>query len=179
MEDVIDKFEKAAQRCEGAEKVFSTDPLDAMIKRLADEADRVGRSWSGSWLGTHSTVYTENFRPPRSGEYFDVHSGTAVGSWYEYAYEAVEAVILKRAGVDNLDPIIEASKAASEAFQQSRDELLPILDALIEQSGSEPLKEIRSKLGVLKPYFSKDEFIKPQMPKSFFTNDYAAVARSL
>lgn len=186
MDNTLDDIVLAAKRCEQAAVAFDTEPVSSACERLHDSINAIGASWSGSWLGNHSSIYMKGLRPLAPGEVFDKEWGTenvfsnrTRGPWCIYPYEAVADEIIRRASLPDMTVITQAAKRVEESFEQSRDELLPIFDALLAEKQDTTLKELRQSLAGLSSHISRMEFVEVQRPKQFFSRDYQAVAQSM
>jgi predicted nucleotide-binding protein len=183
MDNIIDELVRAARRCERAAKAVKKEPLDGVRQRLMDACQEIGLGWSGSWLGYHAFVYLQGLRPARPGEHFDsewggvgAHCSRSVGSWCEYAFEAVKQEILRRANVIDLDAIAEVAKLAKDAFATARQDVLPALDAILATQEDATLRDLRKQTAELNDHFSTEEFIQLWRPKGeFFSRDMLAI----
>jgi len=101
-------------------------------------------------------------------------SNRTSGPWCEYSYEAVKNEILRRAQVSDLSPIRQAAKEALTAFDPSKNELLPTLDALLSSHDDSVLREIRQKIIELKSYLPGFVFVESQAPHQIITCDSLA-----
>lgn len=54
---VADELFKIADRLEVQSKKLQEEDMDKPLQALSDAAERVGKAWSGSWLGYHSKIY--------------------------------------------------------------------------------------------------------------------------
>ena len=107
---------------------------EAFSKPLADlkaVSERIGKSWSGSWLGYHSRVYYENFNTPPPGARFsqewgfmDSHfiPGTR-GKWQEYGFDDVVSHIMNEAGNPDLDVLDSIANETREFFEDAHSVL--------------------------------------------------------
>jgi predicted nucleotide-binding protein len=183
MDDVLDEIVRVARRCESAAQTFQDEPLHSMIERLRSVSEEVGKAWSGSNLGYHAGVYVNGLRPQRPGEHFDsewgaqhAFSNRTSGDWGEYSYEAVEAAILERAGIEDLDVISQAAKACGEVFDDAKSEMLPTFDAVLASHDDAVLRDLREKLEELPSHFSRHDFQRATLPQGqVMTRDYLAM----
>ncbi|MBY0357954.1 MAG: hypothetical protein K2W82_08135 [Candidatus Obscuribacterales bacterium] len=117
--------------------------LDAAVSSVERAANRVGQSFSGSWLGYHSRVYYADFAAPPPGARFNPEWGLmldrrmvsamgglsgSVGNWQEYLSETVASEILRMAGDPSFDT--KESKASFEEFKKAKSETRSIIEAL-------------------------------------------------
>ena len=126
------------------------EPLD----RLQAAVEEIGKSWSGSNIGYHAYVYYQGLRAPPPGRHFsqewglmDAISGGSIGEWTEFAPEQVEAEIRARAGHPNLDPAIDLRNDITRQFEESKLDVLSLLEQLPLSGGF--LNRLEAELGKL------------------------------
>lgn len=142
------------------------------LQRVAEVADKVGGSHSGSWMGYHSRVYYENFADPPAGADFSVEWGLmhpnyfrgTVGDWKEYAFEDVERFILKSAGDVELDELKKQSQALEEVFEDQKRNALSILEIALKRGEDIYLSSLKSQVGEL-DLLSSTKFVSSVSPK--------------
>lgn len=54
---------------------FDSELVQTEIQKLKDTIQILSASWSGSWLGYHSTVYIEKFKSKSIADFFDPECG--------------------------------------------------------------------------------------------------------
>ena len=103
---------------------------------MIEAASEIGKSSSGSWFGYHSRVYYEDFEVPPPGAVFsqlwglmDAYTMGSRGSWQEYRFDDVVAVIQERAGNPSIDELLKLSKKAASAFDEAKTAARSILHA--------------------------------------------------
>ena len=107
------------------------EAVDLLIK----SAEQIGKSWSNSWLGYHSTVYYNNFAPPPPGARFSQANGLTAdrlvsntrGEWIEYPFDYVKQVVCEAAGNPDLSLVIPKQKEANEVFEEIKDSTLSLI----------------------------------------------------
>jgi predicted nucleotide-binding protein len=143
----------AAEAAKGDAKGVS-GPLKALLKA----AEQVGRSFSGSWLGYHATVYYADLRPVPNGARFSQQSGLAerfdsdtIGDWAEYSPESVRDAIYQSARVANLNLAEETAATATRLLEDSKAVALSIIELELNR-GSDPfLSKVKSDLEGAQP----------------------------
>jgi len=182
MDDVLDDLIRIADRCERAARVFDTEPLLGIRKRLCDASDSIAEAWSGGWIGYHAHVYTADLSPRRPGQHFDLEWGatygrsmTTDGVWAEFRYDAVYREILCRA--DGADPraIEDEARRIGAIFDDCKRELLPTLDAVIATHRDETLMDIRKKAAELSVPTSAADYLAVMRPSQVMTRDQRAI----
>lgn len=106
-------------------------------KSLEDAANIVGASFSGSWLGYHSTVYYENFEHPPAGAHFSSEWGlkemfSSLGShgrWREHNPDTVKRAMYKMAGDPDLASLSDRSSAVSGVFSKYKQSVISIIES--------------------------------------------------
>ncbi|MCR9387599.1 nucleotide-binding protein [Vibrio metoecus] len=100
----------------------------SILTPLVNEAEKVAKSWSGSFLGYHSRVYYENLVVPPAGAHFSTEWGLysgydtlgmgCTGEWVEYTFDGIVEYINEKAG--NPDTI-ECKKHSLQAIDKMED----------------------------------------------------------
>ncbi len=183
MDNTLDDLVRIARQCELAGLVLDREPLSTMRDRLLKASETVGEGWSKSYVGYHAHVYIEDLTRPRIGEFFDITCGLersstnqTRGRWREFTYAEVEKEILRRAGVSDVDLINQAADNARDAFEEAREELLPIIDAIISTNDDSVLREIRKQISELQSFVGRQQFADVLTPRrTVITNDYRAL----
>lgn len=167
MDNLLDEMVRAARRCERAALLFDKDPVKGIIQRLTDACNEVGKAWSGSFIGYHAMVYIVGLRPVRPGEYFSKEWGPprSQGDWAEYAFDAIKEEVEKRAGVTDVQPIIEAASIARSSFSSGHEEILPAIDAILASRTDETLRTLRDSIEQLKDHVSMEQFCHSWIPR--------------
>lgn len=181
-DDILDDFVRAAQRCERAAAAFENEPLPSMRKRLMNAVSALESAWSGSWLGYQASIYTANLQPARPGEVFDSEWGTeeafsnrTTGEWGEFDHATIRKRILETAGGVDLDLFTRTAKLAQAAFDESKDDLLPTLDAILSSAKDMTLEDLRADLGKLKNHFSSSDYVELMRPRQVTSCDSIAM----
>ena len=175
---VVQRFEKFVERGEG-ERVQG--PLD----RVQQAAEKVGESWSGSWLGYQANVYYRDLMPPPPGAHFSSEWGSrqgafgqgSSGEWFEYSPEDVEAAINELSGNADLSATRALRKEIAGAIEEEKLQVLSI----VESSGlaDELLKRLAKNIDDLS-VTSQVKVVKTLRPSgSFMVRDTLAVSQGL
>lgn len=97
--EIADKLDSAASKAAPSEVV---DALNA----IENAAVTVSKTWSGSWMGYHATVYYDGFKSPPAGAHFSPEWGLmdtvfddTKGDWKEFNRDKVIEAIYRKAGV--------------------------------------------------------------------------------
>lgn len=64
-----------ADRLEGLSERAAQPEIRQPLERLEEASNRVGRAWSGSWLGYHARIYYKALQPPPIGARFSPEWG--------------------------------------------------------------------------------------------------------
>ncbi len=145
-------------------KKIESDELD----KLQEAAEYIGTSWSGSWLGYHSTVYYKGFRPVPHGTRFNIEWGLmdttfisdcTVGEWEEYAFDKVVSAIQNKAGNPDLNKYDCLVEDAKNSFEESQSRLLSIFSTILSnQADDKFLEDLINKVKETK-IFSPSDFV--------------------
>jgi predicted nucleotide-binding protein len=106
-------------------------------------------------------------------------SSNTAGEWTVYDYDTVVDEIMRRAGVESTGPIVEAARNAEAAFQQARNEILPILDAVLEDHEDKTLRRERDRIEELRSHVTATEFASTEQPHQIVTRDSRALAEAM
>lgn len=115
------------------ETVEREDP--ARTSTLEDAANRVGKSWGGSWLGYQSCVYYMDLTPPPAGAQFSQEFGLipsrairgTTGDWVEYTFDSVYGTIVQLAGAPDICALEAGAASARGMFSNSQSEIVSTL----------------------------------------------------
>jgi predicted nucleotide-binding protein len=150
---LVEKLKKAARASE-------SEDVAKPISDLEEAAQKIGRSFSGSWQGYHSRVYYARFSPPPPGAHFSQEWGlmdtgpTSLGShedWREYDPEVVKARIRELAGEPHLENAHKAADAASDTFEFAKSEIISILQNELDERDDGFLQSLKKQVDELKP----------------------------
>lgn len=118
-------------------KLGSDSKVTAPIQAYEDAAEHIAKSWSGSNLGYHATVYYAGFAEPPAGAVWDVewgglqvHFQGSRGDWRQYERAAVREAIDAAAGGADLNEAEAMAAEAKAAFDTAHGAVLSILTAL-------------------------------------------------
>jgi hypothetical protein len=124
--------EMTALAHEGDEAGFSAG-LDA----LKTAAERIGKAWSGSWLGYQANVYYQGLNPVPAGAQFSQECGLyeryandTVGDWEPFTHDEVIAAIEKAAGGPDMPVLLKTSREAAIRAMDGRATLVALLAGL-------------------------------------------------
>jgi predicted nucleotide-binding protein len=186
VDSVIDDLIITARKCERAAGAFEAEPLAGIKDRLLDAATSLAQAWSGSWIGYHASLYINGLRPRRPDEVFDPEFGLmesfsnqTVGDWQEYTQKAIEQEILRRAELVDLQPLLDAARAAREVFDRTMDHVIPTLDALLAEQQDTALQNVRKKVEEIKSCISRQAYFDLRRPNQFVTRDHLASSHGI
>jgi hypothetical protein len=125
---IAEELFRIAGRLDSQSNKLKNEEFNKPLQRLADAAERVGRAWSGSWLGYHSRVYYADLAEPPPGARFSQEWGMmdtfairdTVGDWREYRFDDVVSAIQQYAGNPDTQKQ-EASLLLLERFSRSHN----------------------------------------------------------
>ena len=184
MSDIVENLFNAAKQCEHASRAFKEEPISTIWDKLIHACKELGEAWSKSCLGHHAYIYLEGFRPPQSGDFFDPEWGfrdslsnrTCGGPWLEFSFEEVVSEIMNRAQVSDLSQLENAAIFAEQTFNKNKENIIPLLDALLTTYNDNSLKKLREDIENLKAYTTRNDLAKIMMPKGeFMTFDISSL----
>lgn len=186
MDTVVDDIMIQARRCERASRHFHEEPLKSLIKKLHEAADKIGESWSGSWLGYHANVYYAGFGSPRPGDQFDPEwglmdklSSQTSPYWKEVRSEVVEKEVFRVAGVSTMNALTKAAEEARDVFSESQNELIAIFDALLARKDDATTRDLRNQIAGVKNHIGQDKLLQAIRPAQVMTRDSMAAAQGV
>lgn len=156
------------------------------ITSLAEAANDVGESWSGSWFGYHSIVYYEGFQSPPPGATFSQEWGFqetlsmgSKGDWREHKFDDVVQFINDKAENPDFSKIFIDGKKATEVFEEVKSKALSIIYSNFDTEKDKFLKGLVEKIEELKNYTESD-FIKVHRPSGqMISRDMRAIEKGL
>lgn len=138
----------------------------------------MGESSSHSWIGSQATFSIRDFRPSQPDEHFDsewgqsfASSNRTTGDWCQYDPSEVEAEIAGRSGMQDIPSFAAITNAADITFNTVRDELLPVLDALLAGGNDATVLAKRDEVAKLSSSGSPKTFSSVMGPKSLRSRD--------
>ena len=164
--EIADQMDKLATRGQHPE-------IQQSLDRLQEAAERVGKAWSGSFLGYHANVYYLDLVSPPPGAHFSQEwglmqsfpSGTA-GEWVELNPDELKAAIKAAAGNPDMAPASELRAEVLVKFEASRIDALSILeprrsqDQLLQRLWDQLDKlSIKERASLMRAWVPKDELI--------------------
>ena len=173
-----------AKKLGEAASTIESDNITQPMNALEEAANKVHRSFSGSWLGYHSRVYHAGLSPAPPGANFSQEWGlkrlaSNVGTWREFDSEDVIARIYQMAGEPDLDDSREAAGKAQELFDSSKSEILSILTNELDERADGFLVKLTDDLERLEP-MSKADFEQHWSPKGeIMTRDTLALGQGI
>lgn len=156
-EELLEIANKLEAKSNKEKDVAFNEPLD----RLADAAKKIGKAWSGSWLGYQATVYYDALQTPPPGAHFSQEWGLmsrfgiqgTSGDWREFSPEDLEKLIYEIAGNPNIEMLQKLSEEVAHTFESLKADMLSIFTTVLSDE-SDPflisLKEQTEKTKLLK-----------------------------
>lgn len=156
------------------------------VDGLIEAANKIGRAWSGSWLGYHSRVYYADFEVPPPGAAFsqewgrqDTLSMGSRGDWREYRFDDVVDLIQHKAGDPNFDDLVVEGKKAEELFEDSKSTALSLIHANLKLEGDKFLQSLVEEIES-KKIFTQSDFVSVNRPSGqVMSRDMIAIEKGL
>ncbi len=186
MNEIIDDFSQIAMELDSvvSESNFAevTQPIDS-LERVAE---RVGKSWSGSYLGYQSRVYYEDFQIPPAGANFSSEWGLhnyfareTKGNWKEYNYDDVRSAIFEAAQNPNLDKVKALAQKARNLVETKKVEINSLLITLLESQTDAFLEKLQLEVEGVTILYARD-YLESLFPKGqWMTRDNLAASQGL
>ena len=178
MDNLIETLERIAEECTAAAGALDEPQVVSAIQRLVNACDQLGQAWSGSWIGYQALVYKDGFLPRQAGDHFDAEwgfsdsfSNACRGNWREYTSDDVQKEIYRRAGGDPFEGLAEISNKAKGAFEDCRDRLLPVIEALMAAKSDPFVAQKRNEISKIRGRISAIEIIHTQAPGQLRSRD--------
>jgi len=114
---------------------YSNSDDDVALKKLADVAVDVGKSWSGSYLGYQANVYYAGLASPPPGAHFSSEWGMTDtfgrmgtrGDWQEYSADELRKHILMQAGNPDIDELRSNTSSILDRFEIAKANIVSII----------------------------------------------------
>ena len=178
---ILDLLAKAEDTVQLVHEPYFQRNKDKFSKNLATVAD----SFSGSWLGYHSTVYYEGFKVPRPGDNFSPEWGVISpfgeansSCWKEMASDQVRTAIMEGIDKDYEERLEKISVVAKSAYHEVHGHLKMLLAILLECKPSPMLETIDKTVSETAQLASQTDIINgisPRIPE--FTRDSTALTQ--
>lgn len=188
MDDVLDDLHRIVRRCESASKVFERDHVSDLVARLRRAANEIGEAWSGGWFGRTARIYKQDLKPAGPHDHFDTSTSlewpvsNTRGEWALFAHDQIVDEIYRRAQAakGEFEEITRTAREAATAFDDSKVELLPLLDALLSAGDDKVLQDLREQAAKLKDHISASDVATALSPKQFIgSQDLIAEGRQV
>lgn len=154
------------------QQVVSTAEFDQPVRALSDAAEKVGKAWSGSWIGYHACVYYAGLTEPPVGAHFSKEWGLmgrygiteTTGDWREFRFDDVTQAIYDQAGNPDLSSQEELAEVARDMFDEAKARTLSILSAIGHDHPNDKFAaDLQTKVEE-KQVITADDFIKALSP---------------
>ncbi|MDX6446669.1 MAG: hypothetical protein QOH71_3743 [Blastocatellia bacterium] len=181
---IYDELSEIAEEFDTLRAKFDSEQVKVPMQKLEDAAKKVGKAWSGSWLGYHSRVYYRGFQSPPPGARFsqewgfmDVAFGDTRGDWAEYDYDHVRKTIYEIAGNPDLDNARRLAKTARSDIEDKLAETLSSISTALNERDDPFLSKLKDSLEATKIPNASD-FAKYQMPSGkLISRDMVAIGQ--
>ena len=178
---ILSEVESIAKKCRGAAAEFDEPKIEQDVSLLTKAIESVARASSGSWIGYQSRVYLEDFNGNAQDWHFDTEWGfegsfstTTQGPWREYRSDVVKEHIFHLASVGSLGFLDVVAKKCGLVFESAKTSLVPLLDALVDQTKDKAIQKRRDEVEKLTPRVSFQDIVHHYSPQRVGTRDYRA-----
>jgi predicted nucleotide-binding protein len=185
MSNISDELFEIAEELDSIRAEFDSAKVKASLDKLEDAASRVGKSWSGSWLGYHSRVYYKDFQSPPPGARFSQEWGfiqadwfnSTSGEWAEHTDDDVRHAIYDLAGNPDLKPVEEVAEKVRNIIEDKLAEVLSLITTALDERDDPFLTKLkRDSEGAVIP--NVRDFVNHYRPSGqFVSRDMAAIGQ--
>ena len=185
---IAEELFRIAGRLDSQSNKLKNEEFNQPLQRLADAAERVGRAWSGSWLGYHSGVYYADLAEPPPGARFSQEWGMmdtfairdTVGDWREYRFDDVVSAIQQYAGNPDTQKQEAQSSTAREVFEESQFQVLSLISGILEvRKDDKFLRDLSEKIEKMKVFGATDFVAVMRPPGQMMSRDMPAIQAGL
>lgn len=134
---LIERIQVVGEEMAALSKEGDAAEFSASLDALRNAADRIGKAWSGSWLGYQANVYYRGLKSAPAGTYFsqewglhERYANDTVGDWQAFTPDEVMAVIQREAGDPDMTALAETAREAAARAMDGRAALVALLAAL-------------------------------------------------
>lgn len=184
MGKIPDELFEISEQLRSIQAKFDSAEVKAPLEKLEEEAKKIGRAWSGSWLGYHSRVYYRDFQSPPPGAHFSQEWGLmhyftdgTTGDWREYAYDYVRKAIHDLAGNPNLDAARILAETTRDDIEDKRVEILSSMSTALNEGDDTFLAKLRENVEATTVPTARD-FANSYRPSGqFISRDQVAIGQ--
>ena len=161
--------------------------IQKSILSLEKSAKDVGKAWSGSPLGYHSTIYYDGLKTPPPDALFDPEwglmdayfSNRTCGNWIKFNPDEVRVAIYSRAGNPDMAILRKFDTDALNEFNDCKMSVLSILQVAMTEPSDAFLAELNDKVDKLF-IISNTAAAKTLTPRGqFMSRDTAALSQGI
>lgn len=186
MTSAVSDLREAQEGLQAIADTMTSEGVASPLDALENSANKIGRSWSGSWLGYHSLVYYEGLSPPPPGAHFSSEWGLhdtfnigTSGAWGEHQFDAVRDEVLRLAGSPDLSHVRELSASAKNRFEERHSQFLSILEISLAERTDPFLQRLLEEAKETEP-ITAAEYIQHVHPAGrMMSHDSLAITQGL
>lgn len=186
-QNLADDLQVVADEADALLQRISNEKIQKPVQAIYDACDELKRSWSGSNLGYHATVYFAGFQPKPPDAQFSSEWGLIEAwpthephrGWLQVDEETVLEEIKRRAGNPDTKALTADLALLRETFLYLQDRARSILSEALSQRSDSFLSEKLDRIGKLSA--DEPELLAARlMPKGqIFTRDTLALTQGL
>ncbi len=184
MSKISDELFEIAEQLDSLRAKFDSEHVKGSLQKVEDAANKVGKAWSGSWLGYHSRIYYRDFQTPPPGAHFSQEWGPmhyftdgTTGDWAEYDYDKVRNTIFDIADNPDFEAIRQLAATARSSIEDKRVEILSSISTALNQRDDPFLSKLKEKLDATSVPTASD-FVKSHIPTGqFISRDTVAIGQ--
>ena len=173
-----------AKKLQKKVELLSEDDLLTKLETIGECAERIGKSWSGSWFGYHSRIYYSGFSVPPPGAHFSQEwgfmdrmiSNDTHGDWKEYAFDDVVDTIYEQAGISDIEIQVKEAEVTADFVGDAKSDILSNLTIALENKPDDTfLKNLLNKVHKFRMLTGDDLLNRWKPSRSLMSRDMAAV----
>jgi len=159
MDTPQDELLAIADREETLSTAFDDPSIKDPIGAVQNAAERVGKAWSGSWLGYQSHIYYDGLKPAPAGAHFSSEwgfenmgwiDGTTTGDWAEFSTDQIKTRISELSRNPDLEPVRELVATVARQFENDKSEVASLLSVELSRSSDPYLESLKEELDKLR-----------------------------
>lgn len=152
------------------------------LDKAFHSVDGILDSWSGSWVGFHSSLYYKNYTKPDWKNMFDSEWGSINGipnDWQEKTYEDILDYAnrhYKGTSIEKIEENVEKIKEESENLQ---NKFVTDINGILMGKDVDELKQKIDEIDGIKWGYSTSKYIEALRPKNVMSRDTFAISQGL
>lgn len=189
--DIYSELEAIINDLQSSILLLNQEKIQKPITSLEKNINKIGKCFSGSWLGYHAYVYYKDLKLPPAGAHFSqdwgidnvlgismLNMGTR-GEWVEYRPEEIKHYLLDISKCENIDDIKKMTKPILNEVENNKRKFISVLYSILKNEEDSFISEILEKVKKINILSSIDviQFLSPK--GKIMTRDELAYGQGL